>query len=251
MKDDPYEHKPPTEAEEAKAAAEWAELARHIGPRVGRRLQVDLGPASGPLSLMGLRMVGSLPPRERGLASIESGLRHAFEVVSKDESYRFIRSDIVGSMLSDVDDVAELIDELVADDEKAGLLMERIAAFAAHWVTFERHEAADAPTRELASYETLHETRKDGGDKRSDQVRADADNRWRRAGEEIWRELYANLAPDDPNRITVEDLAQDIQDEVAGGIKPNTIKKQIGKWNKRDGIKPNAKRRSSITTSRG
>ena len=181
MKDDPYEHKQPTEAEEAKAAAEWAELARHIGPRVGRRLQVDLGPASSG-SLRGLRRVGPLPPRERGLASMERGLRHAFRVVSKDKSYRFIRRGIVGSMLSDVDDVAELIDELVADDEKAGLLMERIAAFAAHWVTFERHEAADAPRREMASYETLHATRKDGGDKRSDQVRADADNRWRRAG---------------------------------------------------------------------
>jgi hypothetical protein len=47
------------------------------------------------------------------------------------------------------------------------------------------------------------------------------------------------------------ELAILIRDDVAGGIKPATIEKEIAKWNKREGIKPNKKRRSSFTTSRG
>jgi hypothetical protein len=81
------------------------------------------------------------------------------------------------------------------------------------------------------------------GADRAEEIRDEADTRWRREGEKIWRERYANLAPDDPDRITVEDLAVLIQDDVAAGIKLETIQKQIGKWNKRDGIKRNAKRR--------
>ena len=103
---------------EAEAVAEWAELVKVIGPRINKPLSVDLGPAKS-LGRFELRRRGPLPPRERGLANMERGLRHAYEVVSKDNSYRFIRSDIIGSMCCDVDDVAELIDELVVD-EKAG-----------------------------------------------------------------------------------------------------------------------------------
>ena len=243
MNDDPHEYKPPSEAQEAEAAAEWAELVRHIAPRLGRRLQVDLGPASSGTLKLKLRKFGPLPPRERGVARMERGLRHAFSVVSQDKSYRFIRGMIISSMCSDVDDITNLIDELVADDEKAGLLMEKIADLAAHWATFERNEGAAAPRRELASYEALHATRKGGGDNRAAQYAAERDTRWRIESEKMWRERYANLAPDDPNRITAEDLAVLIQDDIAGDIRLGTIEKQIGKWNKRDGIKPNAKRR--------
>ena len=81
------------------------------------------------------------------------------------------------------------------------------------------------------------------GKSRAVQLAAERDARWRIKGEEMWRKLYANLAPDDPNRITVEGLAVLIRDEIAGDIKRGTIERQIGKWNKRDGIKPNTKRR--------
>jgi hypothetical protein len=167
----------PSEADEAKAASEWADLVRHITPRLDRRPQVDAGPVSGG-TLKGLRKVGPLPPRERGLASRERGLRHAFRVVSQDKSYRFIRGMIISSMCSDVDDVADLIDEMVTDDEKAGLLMEKIAALASRWATFERDEGTAAPRRELASYEALHATRKGGGDDRGAQLHAEALAKW-------------------------------------------------------------------------
>jgi hypothetical protein len=250
VNDDLHEYKPPSEAQEAEAAAEWVELVGHIGPRVGRRLQVDLGPGSGG-TLKGLRKVGPLPPRERGHVRMERGLRHVFRAVSEDKSYRFIRCMIISSMCKRLDDIADLVGECVEDDEKAGLLMETIGYAIDDMADFERNEGAAAPRRELASYDALHATRKSGGDDRGAHLAAEADVRWRSEGEKIWLERYAHLAPNDPNRITVEGLAVLLQDDIAGGIKLDTIKKQIGKWNKRDGIKPNKKRRSSFTTSRG
>jgi hypothetical protein len=249
VNDDPHEYKPPSEAQEAEAAAEWAELVRHIAPRVGRRLQVDLGPASSG-SLRGIRKVGPLPPRERGHARMERGLRHAFRVVSEDKSYRFIRGMIVSSMCNRLDDIADLIGECVEDDEKAGLLMETIGYAIDSMADFGRGEGKPGQERLLADFIALHERRKTGGDIRGAKYAADRDARWRIKGEKMWRERYANLAADDPNRITVEDLAVLIQDDIAGDIRLGTIEKQIGKWNKRDGIKPNKKRRSPITTLR-
>jgi len=82
------------------------------------------------------------------------------------------------------------------------------------------------------------------GANRAVQLAAERDARWRIESEEMWRECYANLAPDDPNRITVTKLAKRIRDEIAGDIQLETIKKQIGRWNKRDGIKPNTKRKA-------
>ena len=81
------------------------------------------------------------------------------------------------------------------------------------------------------------------GNNRAAQLAEERDTRWRRESEKIWLECYANLAPDDPNRLTVAKLAERIRDNIAGDIELDTIKKQIGKWNKRDGIKPNTKRR--------
>jgi hypothetical protein len=97
-----------------------------------------------------------------------------------------------------------------------------------------------AAARAIAAKEAQ---RRAGGD-RAEQIMDEADTRWRRKGEKIWRERYANLAPDDPDRITVEDLAVLIQDDTVGDIDLDTIKKQISQWNKRDGIKPNVRRRS-------
>jgi hypothetical protein len=247
VNNDLHEYKPPSEAQEAEAAVEWVELVRHIAPRLGRRLQVDLGPISGG-TLKGLREVGPLPPRERGHARMERGLRHVFRAVSEDKSYRFIRCMIISSMCKRLDDIADLVGECVEDDEKAGLLMETIGYAIDDMADFERGEGAAAPRRELASYEALHATHKGGGDARGAHLAADSDRRWRREGGKIWRERYADLAPDDPNRVTVEDLAILIQDDIAGVIKFGTIVKQIGKWNKREGIEPNKKRRSSFTS---
>ena len=197
-----WEHKPPSAADiaadEAKAAAEWAELAKLIGPRINKPLSVDLGPAKS-IGRFPVRRRGPLPPREAGLASMERGLRHAFEVVSRDNSYRFIRSDIIGSMCCDVDDVAELIDELVVDDEKAGLLMNRITALALHWADFERNVGIAAPMRELASYEALHATRKSGADESGKRRTDRALAKWDDEPKRLWEinQRLAAGAPDD------------------------------------------------------
>ena len=232
--------------EEAKAAAEWAELVRSIGPRINKPLSVDIGPAKS-LGRLEIRRRGPLPPRERGLASMERGLRHAYEVVSKDNSYRFIRSDIIGRMCCDVDDVAELIDELVVDDEKARLLMERITALAAHWASFERNEGRSAPMRELESYETLHATLKDGGDERGRQLKDDADKRWRLIALGVWEIRRAHLAQDDPKRLDNPRL-RDLIMRVLSRLKmtppnPDTVLKKIIDWNTEAGLPPNANRR--------
>jgi len=84
------------------------------------------------------------------------------------------------------------------------------------------------------------------GEDRGRKVSDEADDKWRREAEKIWRERYANVAPDDPRRIRVEDLVSTIQNDVAGAadLESDTIKKQISEWNARDGIKPIVRRRS-------
>ena len=243
--------KPPTDAEEAKAASEWAELVRNIAPRLDRRLQVDLGPVSGG-TLKGFRKVGPLPPRERGIASIERGLRHAFRVVSEDKSYRFIRSMIISSLCSDVDDITDLIDELVADDEKAGLLMDKIAALAAHWATFERDEGAAAPKRELASYEALHATRKGGGDDRGAQLHAEALSKWDDEPMRLWKINQRDLPVEDPRRMTNEEVRDLILEEAADFIrdkkgkvaKSGTVEGHIRRWRRGAGMSNQKRRRA-------
>jgi hypothetical protein len=224
--------------EEAKAAAEWAELVRSIGPRINKPLSVDIGPAKR-LGRLEIRRRGPLPPRERGLASMERGLRHAYEVVSKDNSYRFIRSGIIGSMCCDVDDVAELIDELVVDDEKAGLLMERITALALHWASFERGEGQAASARELASHETLHATRKSGADKAGERRTTRALAKWDGEPKLLW-EVNQRDRPLEL-RMTNEDLIDLILDEAADAIKNKktgklpsigTVEGHIRRWRK-------------------
>jgi hypothetical protein len=243
--------KPPSAAEEAKAASEWAELVRRIAPRLGRRLQVDLGPVSSG-TLKGLRKVGPLSPRERGVASMERGLRHAFRVVSQDKSYRFIRGMIISSMCSDVDDITDLVDELVADNEKAGLLMEKIAALAAHWAAFERDEGAAAPRRELASYEALHATRKGGGDDRGAQLHADALAKWDGEPKRLWEVSQRDLPLDDPRRLTNDQVRDLILDEAADfimdkkGIVPSsgTVEGHIRRWRRAAGMSNEKRRRA-------
>jgi hypothetical protein len=243
VEDDPHEYKPPSEAQEAEAAAEWAELVSQIAPRMGRRLQVDLGPASSG-SLKGLRKVGPLPPRERGLARMERGLRHAFRVVSKDKSYRFIRRSIISSMCYAVDEVADLIDELVVDDEKAGLLMEKIAYLAAHWATFERGEGAAAPMRELASYEALHATRKNGGDTTGDQLHAEALAKWDDEPMRLWAINQRDLPLEHLYRMTNDQVRDLILDEAADFIQDKkgklpssgTVEGHIRRWRREAGM---------------
>jgi hypothetical protein len=149
---------------------------------------------------------------------------------------------IISSMCNRLDDIADLVGECVEDDEKAGLLMESIGAALDSMADFSRGESEPGQERLLADFVALHERRKTGGDNRAAQYAAERDARWRIKGEKMWRQRYANLAPDDPNRITATGLAACIQDDIAGDIELDTIKKQIGKWNKRDGIKPNKNR---------
>jgi hypothetical protein len=229
--------KPPSEPEWAKETAKWDELVRQNRHRLDSSFFI--GPRQ-PKSLKDIHVVKPLPPRERGRARMERELRHAFSVVSKGKSYRFIRSNMIMGMCYCFDDIAAIIDETVVDDDKAGLLMQTIGYALGRMATFARGESESGRERLLARYQAIPKL---NGVKRGEQLAEVADIRWRLEGEKIWRDRYADLAPDDPNRITVEDLAVLIQDDVAGDIKFGTIEKQIGKWNKRDGIKPNAKRR--------
>ncbi len=159
----------------------------------------------------------------QALSEIEGGLRH-------------VRGDPVWSRESTDPGMLMLLEDCVAS-EYWGLALN--IAFDLGRASIVGRVDPDAAARAIAE----KAAQRLAGDDRAKKISEAADIRWRREGEEVWRVRYANLAPDDPNRITVEELAKAIQDEVAGSIKIPTILKQITKWNKRDGIKRNAKRR--------
>ena len=181
---------------------------------------------------------------------MERGLRHAFRVVSDDKSYRFIRGIIISSMCSDVDDVADLIDEMVADDDKAGFLMEKIAALAARWATFERNEGTAAPRRELASYEALHATRKGGGDDRGAQLHADALAKWDDEPMRLWKINQRDLPVE--RRMSNEQVINLILDEASDFIKDKngkvassgTVEGHIRRWRRAAGMSSTKRRRA-------
>jgi hypothetical protein len=233
---------PPPESEaylaEEAAEAEWARQQRE-------RYDAFIGPRMPRLSLA-VRTKQPLPPREDGIACMKFSFNFA---VSYMIGLGALPPDYERDIMSrHLENIAAIVNETVVDDEKAGLLMRTIGYALDYMANLGRIDGEYGPSCELRDDAAF---RKKGGDERSARYAAERDARWRNEGEKIWQERYADLPPDDPNRITVEKLAQDIQGEVAGDIKLDTIKRQIGKWNKRDGVKPNAKRRSSIRTSRG
>jgi hypothetical protein len=74
---DPFANKPPSEADEAEAAAEWAELVKQVSSRWASRGSV-IGPRQ-PQPQKDIRVVKPLPPREHGIARMYRGMENAVE----------------------------------------------------------------------------------------------------------------------------------------------------------------------------
>jgi hypothetical protein len=224
--------------DEAMEAEWWRRRIRDA--RQARQLRERRGAFIGPRMPQLSRSVRAnepRPPREDGMAYMRSGYNLMVDCMMIGGA---LPPDYVDGMSKHLGDIAAIVNETVVDDEKAGLLMRTIGYTLDYMANLGRIEGEYGPSYVLRYDAAL---RKNGADN-SGKVRAvKADARWRRAGEKMWREVYADLTPDDPNRITVEDLATAIQDEVAGSVKLGTVLKQIGAWNKRDGVKKNEKRR--------
>jgi hypothetical protein len=186
----------------AEAAARWEARLKasrdFIGPRI-------------PLHLRLVRTT-PLPPREYGRARMEQWFKQQFRTpLGKDGDLMHS----VDVMRMHFDDIFSIIDETIADDDKAGLLMLTIyyalGTAEGHGRTEGRREL-EAREREKSRATKL------GGDVRGEQQQDEAAE-WRNAAWPIWWEKRGQFPKSVRRReMPQEKLAHEILDELKGKV---------------------------------
>ena len=224
---DPFAPKLPSATDEAEAAAEWAELVKNVSSRWTSRSYV-IGPRQ-PKSLKDIRVFKPLPPRDLGIARMYSGLKEAVEFLNGHNSFRFIRGGMIANMCNFRDDIVAIINETVADDVKAGLLMEKIAYAFSRERTFGNAEGTYEPERRLSE---LSAKNRDGGIKRNRNNTAVAEAL--RVLKSVWKEYRPRYSSDTK---LAEAMCRKECKHVDGsgktfipGVKVDYLREQFGRW---------------------
>jgi hypothetical protein len=186
----------------AEASARWEARLKasrdFIGPRI-------------PLHLRLVRTT-PLPPRERGRARLEQWFKQQFRMPLGKDGDLMHSGDL---MRMHLDDISDIIDETIADDDKAGLLMLTISYALRGAEGHGRAEGAYEPECRLR--EKSRATRL-GGDVRGEQQQDEAAE-WRDAAWPIWWEKRGQLPKNVRRReMPQEKLARAILDALKGKV---------------------------------
>jgi hypothetical protein len=189
---------------EAEAEARWK--ARLEGPRKK--------------SLLDIRRVTPLPPRERGRARMERGVNGAFErmaisgalpPVYRNGETNYVRDSEMANMRMHLEDIASIIEDTIADDDKAGLLMQTIG-YALD--SMYRLGGVDRSFEPGCRLRDKSRSARLGGDVRGEQQQDEAAE-WRKEAWPIWWEKRGQYPKSVRRRkMSQEKLAQEIHDEL-------------------------------------
>ena len=190
-----------------------AESATYWEARIARG-RAFIGPK---MPLRCVRVI-PLPPRENGRARMERPVNHAFDRmwVSGALTPGFVRENEIASMRSHLDDIASIIDETVADDDKAELLMRTIGYAFGGMFDLGRTEGGNEPGRRLRERDAAREL---GARERGKQLTAEAAE-WHKRVRPIWwekRGQHIDAGQKRPN-LSQERLANQIIDGRHGKI---------------------------------
>jgi hypothetical protein len=132
-----------------------------------------------------------LPPREYGIACVYRELMGAVKFLNERNSFRFIRSSMIAGMCNYRDDIIAIINQTVADDDMAGLLMEKISSALRSERSFGNAEGAYEPELRLSQRSAKN---RDGGIERNRKNAPVAESQ--RVLKDVWKEYRSRYSSD-------------------------------------------------------